>query len=112
MPHNFDFSKLENVKTIEVNPNDWITPLYVEYGIYSGSEVGEVPSYCWRVKGTFHTFVIPTLRMDFLSEGDYKTHYEKTLGVFRQDYLRWREEGFNTEWSREYERQFSKFIVV
>jgi hypothetical protein len=112
MPYNFDFSKVENVKTIEVHPVGWVSPLYIEYGIYNGPETGEVVSYHWRIKGTQHTFVIPTLRMDFLSSGDYIKHYEKTLEVFRQDYIEWKEQKFINEWAREYERQFSKFIVI
>ncbi len=112
MPYNFDFSKLENIKTVEIQLSGWISPLYIEYGLYNGPEVGEVPSYCWRVKGTQHTFVIPTLRMDFLSGGDYKKHYEKTLEVFREDYITWAEQGFISEWAREYERQFNKYIII
>lgn len=112
MPHNFDFTKLENIKTIEVNPTGWISPLYIEYGIYTGPDTGEVTCYYWRVKGTQHTFVIPTLRMDFLSSGDYVKHYEETLEIFRQDYLSWYESGFISEWARDYERQFSKYILL
>jgi len=110
MPNNFDFSKVENIKTIEVSPTDWVSPLYVEYGIYRGIETGEVISYCWRVKGTLHTFIIPTIRLDFISSGDYKKHFENALAVFAQDYLSWKSEGFLTEWSREYQKQFGRFI--
>jgi len=112
MPNNFDFSELKNVKTIEVNPQGWVIPLYVEYGI--GDDIrsyGEI-SYFWRVKGTQHTFVIPIIRMDFLSSGDYKKHFEDALETFREDYINWKNEGFITEWSREYDKQYSRFIVI
>lgn len=113
MPHNFDFSKLQNVKTIEVNPQGWIGQLYVEYGIIEDPNIsGGIASYSWRVKGTLHTFVIPMVRLDYLSSGDYKKHFEDALEGFREDYLTWKEEGFVTEWSREYRDQYSRFIVV
>ena len=112
MPHNFDFSKLENVKTMEIRPDGWIYPLYIEYGIYNGVESGEVTCYYWRVKGTQHTFVIPTLRMDFLSSGDYKTHFENVLAVFKTDYLSWATEGFQHSWQGEYREQFSRYIII
>ena len=111
MPHNFDFKELENVKTIEVNPEGWISPLYVEYGIGEDHNFG-VFSYYWRVKGTGHTFVIPVVRMDFLSGGDYKKHFEYVLEGFREDYISWKEEGFATKWSREYRDQYSGFIII
>jgi hypothetical protein len=112
MPHNFDFSKLKNIKTIEISPKGWISPLYVEYGIYTGAETGEISSYFWRVKGTSHTFVIPISRMDYLSSGDYKKHIENVLEVFKEDYLLWNTEGFIHEWSREYRDQYSRYIVI
>jgi len=112
MPHNSDFSKLKDVKTIEVNPNGWIQPLYIEYGIYDGAEVSGVLSYYWRVKGTLHTFVIPISRMDFLSSGDYKKHFEDALVGFKDDYMSWKEDGFITDWSREYRDQYSRLIIV
>lgn len=112
MPHNFDFKQLTNIKTIEVSPSGWISPLYVEYGVGEDDKVFGAFSYYWRVKGTTHTFVIPIARMDFLSGGDYKKHFNYALEGFREDYLAWKEEGFTTEWSREYSNQYSGFIVV
>lgn len=113
MPHNFDFSKIENIKTIEVNPQGWITPLNVEYGMYEDANVyGGITSYFWRIKGTLHTFVIPISRMDYISSGDYKKHFENALESFREDYLTWKEEGFGTEWAKEYYRQYSRFIII
>ena len=109
MPNNYDFSKLENVKAIEVSLEGWISPLFVEYG--TGFH-GEVPSYFWRVKGTQHTCVIPILRMDYLSQGDYGKHFQEALQGFRTDYLDWKEENFSTEWMQGYHSDFSEFISV
>jgi hypothetical protein len=109
MPHIVDFSRLENVKTIEIAPEGWITPLYVEYGI---GDDRETSSYFWRVKGTSHTFIIPISRMDYLSSGNYKKHFTNALEVFREDYISWKDAGFLTEWSREYYNQYNRFIVV
>jgi len=112
MPNNFDFSELKNVKTMEVNPQGWINSLIVEYGIYDDIAVYGKPIYYWRVKGTKHTFTIPVMRMDYLSSGNYKKHFEDALEAFREDYLSWKEAGFATDWAREYERQFSKYIII
>ena len=114
MPHNFDFTIFKDIKTVEVSPKGWITPLYVEYVIVDENEevMRGIPSYCWRVKGTTHTFVIPITRLDFLSKGDYKKHFEYVLEGFKEDYLSWKEAGFTTDWSREYRNQYSRFIII
>lgn len=109
MPNNYDFSKLENLKTVEVKPEGWISPLYVEYGI---SLYGDVLAYFWRVKGTEHTFVIPVLRMDYLSQGDYPKHFKEILEGFRQDYIGWSTEGWYVEWMMKYKKQFENFISL
>ena len=83
-------------------------PLFVEYGISEDP----VYSYFWRVKGTTHTFIIPTLRLDYLSEGDYRKHFEQALEQFREDYVSWANQGFVTPWMREYEKQFGHFILT
>lgn len=107
MPNNYDFDKVSDVKTVGVEADGWVTPLHVEYGtgLYGG-----IPSYYWRVKGTTHTFVIPILRMDFLSKGDYESHFKEILEGFRKEYLEWKQEGFYTEWMREYQDMFRSFI--
>jgi len=109
MPNNYDFSKLENVKVIEVSLEGWVSPLFVEYG--AGFH-GEVPSYFWRVKGTQHTFVIPILRMDYLSQGDYGKHFQEALQGFRSDYIGWSKEGWYIEWMQKYKEDFSEFISL
>ena len=112
MPNNLDFSNVKEIKEMEVNPENWVNPLYVEYGISEITKYGGVACYCWRVKGTQHTFVIPIARIDYVSSGDYKKHFENALELFREDYLAWKGEGFIYEWAREYRNQFSKFIIV
>ena len=113
MPNNLDFTTLKDVKTIEVNPESWISPLHVEYGITEENLLyDQRPCFCWRVKGTLHTFVIPIARIDFISSGDYKKHFEHALEVFREDFLEWKDEGFIHEWAREYRDQFANFIVI
>jgi hypothetical protein len=109
MPNNqVDFSKLEDVKEIGVQPEGWIEPLNVEYGL---GFKGMTPSCFWRVKGTKHTFIIPITRLHFLSSGDYEKHFRETLEGFRKEYLEWKDIGFQYEWMRDYRDQYSKFII-
>ena len=109
MPHKANFSTLTNVKLIEVNPEGWVNPLSVEYGL--GMHYN-TPSYFWRVKDTEHTFVIPISRFEFLSSGEYDKHFEEALEGFREDYLEWKNAGFDQSWMREYRDQYSRFILV
>lgn len=108
MPNNYDFSTLQNIKTIEINPNGWINPLTIEYGI--GDQLG--PTCFWKVKETKHTFVIPILRLDFISSGDYGKHFTEVLESFRnKDYAQWKEVNFITPWMQEYESDYRRFIL-
>jgi hypothetical protein len=112
MPNYYDFSELREVKEMHVEPQGWISPLFVEYGVGEDIVTYGALSYYWRVKGTKHTFLIPVIRMDFLSSGDYKKHFEDALETFREDYVSWKNEGFITEWSRKYRDEYDRFIVV
>lgn len=109
MPNNYDFSKLENVKEIIVNPEGWINPLTIEYGT---GFYQENISYYWRVKGTKHTFVIPVMRLDYLTEGEYAKHFEEALQGFREDYKEWAEGGWQAFWMRAYRDDFSRYISI
>lgn len=109
MPNNYDFSKLRDVKKMTVHPEGWVDPVIVEYG---QGYYGETLSYYWRVKGTKHTFVIPVLRMDYLTEGKYETHFEEALEGFREDYKGWASEGWYADWMRAYREEFSDFITL
>ena len=108
MPNIRDFSTLTHTKSLGLNPSGWINPTIIEYGL----STDPVNSYFWRVKGTIHTFIIPTIRLDFLSEGDYKKHFESTLEQFREEYLFWATQNFYLPWQREYEKQFNCFILL
>ena len=108
MPNNVDFSKVTNIKKIRVNPPGWINPLTIEYG--TSDKVYPIESYCWRIEGTQHTFILPIVRMDFLSGGDYVKHFENVLEVFREDYISWKE--VKTPWVDEYRQQYESFIVL
>ena len=108
MPNYYDFSKLDNVKETRVIANGWV-PLIVEYGV---GYHGELLSYYWRIKGTKHTFVIPIIRMDYLTEGDYNSHFREALESFREDYLGWIEEQFYAPWMCEYRDIYEKYITI
>lgn len=107
MPNNYDFSNLNDVKEIVVSPKGWVNPLIVEYGVGNHAEV---LSYFWRVKGTQHTFIIPIIRIDYLTEGNYAQHFEEALEGFREDYKGWSEEKWYAPWMQEYKKEFSRFI--
>jgi len=107
MPHIENFSNLVNIKETIVNPNGWQPNIIIEYG----TTIEMSPQCFWRVKGTTHTFVIPIIRLDYISAGDYSTHFTLVLETFREDYIKWKEEGFITQWSQEYKNQFSKYII-
>jgi hypothetical protein len=108
MPHFYDFENLRSVKTIDVDADGWINPLAVEYGI----DDEDLPSLCWRVKGTKHTFTIPVGRIDYLSGGDYGKHFKTVLEGFREDYIGWKRSSNTTDWMQGYFNEYSRFIVV
>jgi hypothetical protein len=108
MPNIYDFSTLQDLKTMEINPNGWINPLTIEYAI--GNQWG--PTCYWRVEGTTHTFVIPISRLDFISSGDYGKHFTEVLEGFQEkDYSQWRATKFAADWMREYEVEYRNFIL-
>lgn len=109
MPNFYDFSKVNNKKEIIVNPEGWVNPLTIEYGT---SYYGETISYFWRVKGTKHTFIIPVIRMDYLTEGNYHEHFEEALSSFREDYKIWEKEKWKTSWMQQYREDYSSFIKL
>ena len=109
MPNNVDFSTLTNVKNVEVNPEGWVSSLYVEY---AEGFLGATPSLMWRAKGTQHTFTIPLVRIQYLSSGDYAKHFKEALEGFRDDYKEWSERGFDAPWMQEYRAQYRSFISL
>ncbi len=109
MPHKVDFVRVTNLKKIRVNPKEWVNPLFVEYGLALHNVT---PAYFWRVVGTEHTFIIAISRLEFLSSGEYANHFQEALEGFREDYLEWKDSGFQTDWQREYRDEYSRFILV
>lgn len=108
MPNYVDFSKLNNIKEIKINPNGWINPLTIEYGI--GEQIG--PTCFWRVKGTKHTFVIPVLRLNYISSGNYDEHFNEVLEKFATiEYKKWKDDGFSTKWMQEYKNDYERYIL-
>lgn len=107
MPHIFDFDKLNKVSTVDVYPEGWVHPVTVEYGMALD---GDTPAYFWRLKGTRHTFVIPAMRLNFLSSGNYAEHFTEALRGFREDYLQWKKYGFPAEWMQQYRDEYSRHI--
>jgi hypothetical protein len=107
MPNKIDFSKFSSRKTLIVNPEGWVGPLTIEYayGVHD-----DLVSCHWRVKGTKHTFVIPIIRIDYLSQGDYGKHFTEALENFREDYIGWKEEKFYAPWMQEYRDEYERFI--
>lgn len=110
MPNNVDFSKVRNIQKIKVSPKGWIENITIELG--TSEELYTIPSYFWRIEGTQHTFMIPTVRMDFISQGNYAKHFEEVLEYFREDYLNWIENYPNIAWVDEYRNQFKNLIIV
>jgi len=109
MPNKQDFSVLKNIKEIRIYPDGWINPILIEYGVGYHKES---LSYFWRVKGTSHTFIIPILRMDYLSEGEYSSHFKEVLESFREDYIEWSKKEWYTNWMKEYFNEYNKFIII
>jgi len=104
MPNKYNFSELNEIKELQVNPINWVNPLIIEYTIDNNV-------YYWRVKGTSHTFTIPVKRMNYITSGNYVKHFEEALQNFREDYIEWKNSGFITEWMREYEFEYKRFIL-
>ncbi len=108
MPHNVNFSKVKGISEITINPQGWVNPLIIEYG---KSDYGVTPSIFWKVKGTLHTFVMPTVRLEYLSSGNYAEHFEKVIKGFREEYMGWKDDGFKVQWQQHYREQYKKFII-
>lgn len=113
MPYIYDFSKIKDIKTLDVSPFGWTVPLLVEYGRHSDPNImAGLPVYFWRVKGTLHTFTILVSRLQYLSSGNYKKHFEDALETFREDYIEWKKSNFEADWQKEYRQQYSRFIIT
>lgn len=114
MPYIFDFNnRLSDIKTLEISPNGWKSPIIIEYCSAQARVYDTMISVCWRVKGTTHTFTIYENRLNKISNGNYAKHFTETLELFREDYLSWftEKEYDGCEWRNEYKRQYENFII-
>lgn len=114
MPNIFDFSNcLGEIYSIKVYPVGWVNPVTVEYATAKAHKYDTQLSVVWRVKGTTHTFTIYEQKLNILSKGDYKKHFEEALTNFRLDYLRWfKEDEFrDAGWKYEYQEQYGQLIL-
>lgn len=113
MPHIFDFNNcIGEIKTVDVYPKGWVTPVTIEYGVAQHNVHDPMLSIVWRIKGTTHTFSIYERRLNIISHANYKAHFTEALENFRQDYLSWFEqEGWEqTDWVKEYQSQYGDLI--
>jgi len=114
MPHIFDFSNcMEEVHTVTVNPKGWRGPLVIEYGLAQNSKYDTQTSIVWRIKGTTHTFSIYERKINVLSNGIYKDHFEEVLTNFRDDYLSWFRDPMykDVKWKYDYQKQYGDLII-
>lgn len=114
MPHIFNFNDcLEEIHTVEVNPKGWKGPLIIEYSVAQNSKYDTQLSLVWRIKGTEHTFSIYQRRLNVISNGNYKKHFEQALEGFREDYLSWfsDDQYKDAEWKYDYQRQYGNIII-
>ena len=114
MPFVFDLNNaISEIYTVQVSPKGWRSPLTIEYGIAQANKYDTTLSVVWRVKGTEHCFSIGEQRLNVISHGHYKEHFEKALEGFREDYLSWfqSEEYDGCQWRDEYKKQFDRLII-
>ena len=73
--------------------------------IYAGN------SYlCWKIDGTDHVFKIQS-RIVYENHGmNYPEHFQKTLEIFRDDFIEWAKESFKEDWMQKY-KIFQQFII-
>jgi len=107
MPNIRDFSILQDIKTVTINPEGWIEDIIVEYGINEDY----VTSYNWRVSGTQHTFVIPVTRMNYINSGNYESHFKEVLENFAIEYKEWKKTNFLAKWMQEYRNEYRNYIL-
>ena len=114
MPFCFDFNLAHgDVHTVELSPDGWKSPIFVEYIVAQAHRYDTMRSIVWRVKGTTHSFTIEEQRLNHLTHGNYKAHFKKVLERFRIDYLNWfKDEQYkDCQWKYEYQQQFDRFII-
>ena len=106
MPFHKDFTEVDGVKEIEVQPEGWKV-ITIEYGYQKFSTLTYV---FWRVKGTNHTIKITLRELNDLSKGDYGKHFQEILEIFRADFIDWVGNGLSADWMREYYEEYKEHI--
>lgn len=114
MPHNYNFEKIDNIRTIEINPKGWISPITIEYGVSQVNEFDTMASICWRIKGTKHTWTIYENQLNEISKGNISEHFTQVLEFFRSQILDWQVDPRYKEcdWVREYWDQYNRYIIT
>jgi len=102
----FDINYAVDIKEVNIILVGWY-PMTVRYGLY---KISEKTYLLWNVKGTTNTFSIPLRIVIEKHAGNYKAHFELTLIKFREDLLRWIEEGLTEDWMLNYYNNFKDFI--
>lgn len=108
MPNKENWDEIHNKGEIELTPDKW-KPISIEYGY---KNFNNVLFFCWRVKGTEHTFTILFSKLNELSQGDVEKHIEEFLETFRQELIGWCTGGLKQPWMREYYEQYKSFIEL
>lgn len=108
MPFHQNFEELYAKGEMHVKPNGW-AELDIDYGY---TDIGRQKNFCWRIKGTQHTFRIPLTSLNEFSQGNYEHHIEYVLENFRQEYFSWAAQGFPAKWMVEYHREYSNYIQI
>jgi hypothetical protein len=108
MPYHKNFDELDLRGTFSVTPIGW-KPLIIEYGY---DKIGGADFFFWRVADTKHTFRKPVSSLNQESGGDYETHIKEFLEGFREEMLGWLMEGIDTEWSRDYFREYNRWVII
>ncbi|MCK9574597.1 MAG: hypothetical protein WC979_01690 [Candidatus Pacearchaeota archaeon] len=112
MPHHFDFNAFEksSIKELEIaNLAGWLNPITIEYA--NANFAGTKTTVYWRIKGTSHTFTIPSRELNVISKGDHEAHYRDFLKNFREDLIEWSRTEEQTEWMREYLYMYRNYIT-
>lgn len=113
MPFIFNFNKsLNEVNEVTISPKGWIENIVIEYCVAQAHNYDTLPSLCWRIKGTTHTFTIYEHVLKEPSKDNYAKHFKETLEIFREDYISWfeKEEYKDCEWKWEYKREYGHLI--
>ncbi len=109
MPNFIDWGEVLLQDEMSVSPDKWKDPITIEYGYRNYNFVYE---FCWKVKGTEHTFTIPFRDLNEASNGDIEGHIQSFLEEFRKEYIEWVYSGLKQDWQQEYYEQYKEYIEL